>query len=198
MIKFQYNKIEYLKLERNLKVRKAALPTLKNKEAALRLEVYKRRHLIEKVEERFANIEKQILKFSPLFSELRTGLLKVKSVDLGRKKIAGVMTPIFKDVIFEEKSLLITMSYLWNAEGIKVLKEYIKLASELKVEKLSFKLLEKERRKTTQKVNLYEKVQIPEFQSAIRKIKRYLEDVENLDRASQKMMKKRLYESGRL
>ena len=198
MIKFQYNKIDYLKLERNLKIRQAALPTLKNKEAALRLEVYKRRYLIEKVEERFINAKKQIEKFSPLFSELRDGLLKVKSVDLEKKKIAGVITPIFKDVVFEEKSLLITMSYLWQAEGIKFLKDYIKLASELKVEQLSFTLLEKERRKTTQKVNLYEKVQIPEFQLAIRKIKRYLEDVENLDRASQKMMKKRLSESGRL
>jgi V/A-type H+-transporting ATPase subunit D len=50
-------------------------------------------------------------------------------------------------------------------------------------------LLEYARKKTTQKVNLYEKVQIPEFSEAVLKIKRYLEDVENLEKASQKITK---------
>jgi V/A-type H+-transporting ATPase subunit D len=52
-------------------------------------------------------------------------------------------------------------------------------------------ILEYARKKTTQKVNLYEKVQIPEFSEAIRKIKRYLEDVDNLEKASQKITKQR-------
>ena len=53
-------------------------------------------------------------------------------------------------------------------------------------------ILDRARRKTTQKVNLYEKVQIPEFSDAILKIKRYLEDVENLEKAAQKITKQRL------
>jgi V/A-type H+-transporting ATPase subunit D len=52
-------------------------------------------------------------------------------------------------------------------------------------------LLDKARKKTTQKVNLYEKVQIPGFQEAIRKIKRFLEDEENLSKSSQKIVKTR-------
>ena len=51
--------------------------------------------------------------------------------------------------------------------------------------------MEYARKKTTQKVNLYEKVQIPSFEEAIIKIKRFLADEENLDRASQKIVKKR-------
>jgi V/A-type H+-transporting ATPase subunit D len=46
-------------------------------------------------------------------------------------------------------------------------------------------------KKTTQKVNLYEKVQIPGYQEAIRKIKRYMEDEENLSKAGQKIVKTR-------
>ena len=42
---------------------------------------------------------------------------------------------------------------------------------------------------TTQKVNLFEKVQIPGFQDAIRKIKRFMEDEENLSKSSQKIVK---------
>ena len=51
-------------------------------------------------------------------------------------------------------------------------------------------LLNHARKKTTQKVNLYEKVQIPGFQDAIRKINRFLEDEENLSKSSQKIVKK--------
>ncbi|MDO8953008.1 MAG: V-type ATP synthase subunit D, partial [Draconibacterium sp.] len=50
------------------------------------------------------------------------------------------------------------------------------------------------RKKTTQKVNLYEKVQIPGYQDAIRKIKRFLEDEENLSKSSQKIVKNRQQE----
>jgi len=50
-------------------------------------------------------------------------------------------------------------------------------------------LLDFARKKTTQKVNLYEKVQIPGFQDAIRKIKRFLEDEDNLSKSAQKIVK---------
>jgi V/A-type H+-transporting ATPase subunit D len=50
-------------------------------------------------------------------------------------------------------------------------------------------LLEYARKKTTQKVNLFEKVQIPGYQDAIRKIKRFMEDEENLSKSSQKIVK---------
>ena len=53
-------------------------------------------------------------------------------------------------------------------------------------------ILEQVRKKTTQKVNLYEKVQIPLYEDAIRKIKRFLEDEENLSKASQKILKNRI------
>ena len=57
---------------------------------------------------------------------------------------------------------------------------------ELKVNRLDYA-----RKKTTQKVNLFEKVQIPGYEDAILKIKRYLEDEENLSKSSQKIMRSR-------
>ena len=52
-------------------------------------------------------------------------------------------------------------------------------------------LLEYARKKTTQKVNLFEKVQIPGYEDAVRKIKRFMEDEENLSKSSQKIVKSR-------
>jgi V/A-type H+-transporting ATPase subunit D len=53
-------------------------------------------------------------------------------------------------------------------------------------------ILEYARKKTTQKVNLYEKVQIPEYKEAVRKIKRFMEDEDNLAKSSQKILKVKL------
>lgn len=50
-------------------------------------------------------------------------------------------------------------------------------------------------KKTTQKVNLYEKNQIPEYDLAIKKIKRFMEDEENLAKSSQKILKNKLQKS---
>ena len=50
-------------------------------------------------------------------------------------------------------------------------------------------LLEYARKKSTQKVNLFEKIQIPGYEDAIRKIKRFMEDEENLSKSSQKIVK---------
>ena len=58
--------------------------------------------------------------------------------------------------------------------------------SEMKLE-----LLEHARKKTTQKVNLFEKVQIPGYKDAIRKVKRFMEDEESLYKYSQNIMREK-------
>lgn len=65
------------------------------------------------------------------------------------------------------------------------------LAIEREVFYVKMQLLDHARKKTTQKVNLFEKVQIPGYEDAIRKIKRFLEDEENLSKSAQKIVKTR-------
>ena len=48
---------------------------------------------------------------------------------------------------------------------------------------MKLELLEHARKKTTQKVNLFEKVQIPGYKDAIRKVKRFMEDEESLSKS---------------
>ena len=79
----------------------------------------------------------------------------------------------------------------WYADGVAILKEISRLGIESEVYREKARILDYQRKKTTQKVNLYEKVQIPGYQEAIRKIKRYMEDEENLSKASQKIVKER-------
>ena len=80
----------------------------------------------------------------------------------------------------------------WFPEGIVLLQELSRLQIEREFFVRKMHILEQVRKKTTQKVNLYEKVQIPAFEEAILKIKRYLEDEENLSKAGQKILKTRM------
>jgi len=78
-----------------------------------------------------------------------------------------------------------------NRALLKLLQEFATEKCKTMVLTKQLEVLEKSRKKTTQKVNLYEKVQIPEYKEAITKIKKVLEDTTNLERASQKILKKR-------
>ena len=77
------------------------------------------------------------------------------------------------------------------ADGVELLRKIATLGIEFEVYNRKTALLDYARRKTTQKVNLYEKVQIPGYEDAIRKIKRFMEDEENLSKSAQKIVKTR-------
>ncbi|MCF8219126.1 MAG: V-type ATP synthase subunit D [Bacteroidales bacterium] len=190
-IKFQYNKTSMQRLEKELKIRVNALPTLKNKEAALRVEVKRAKEEAEKLDKELKDKTQEYQYMNKLWDEFDPDLIRVKNVDLGTKKIAGVETPVFKDATFEVQEFSIYNRPHWFLDGLDIVKELTKLALEREVYFRKMNMLDYARKKTTQKVNLYEKVQIPDYQDAIRKIKRFLEDEENLSKAAQKIVKNR-------
>ena len=188
-IKFQYNKTSLQQLEKQLKVRVRTLPIIKNKESALRMEVKKCKEEAGALEKK---LEVDIQAYGAMFAlwnEFDTSLIKVNDVHLGVKKIAGVRVPLLENVDFEVRPFSLFNSPKWYSDGIFILKELAKTAIEREFTLAKLNLLEHARKKTTQKVNLFEKVQIPGYQDALRKIKRFMEDEENLSKSSQKILK---------
>ncbi len=188
-ITFQYNKTALQNLEKALKVRVRALPTIKNKESALRLEVKKAKDELRNLETEMQQRQAAMEKMMPLWVEYDPELLRVKDVVLNEKKIAGVRVPLFEDVLFEQKRFSLFSSPVWLADGLELLKTQARLGLKLATCRQRLELLEHARKKTTQKVNLFEKVQIPGYQEAILKIKRFMEDEENLFKSAQKIVK---------
>ncbi len=190
-IKFQYNKTSLTELGKQLKVRQRALPTLQNKESALRLEVRKAKADSERL---IADLEDALKRYdylAALWNEFEPGLISVVDVDLYTKKVAGVKTPALGDIHYEIKPFNAFVKPAWFADGVAILKDLSRLGIESEVYLEKARILDYQRKKTTQKVNLYEKVQIPGYKEAIRKIKRYMEDEENLSKASSKIVKNR-------
>lgn len=193
-IKFQYNKTALQQINKQLKIRERALPTLKNKEAALRVEVKRAKTEAEAYEEKLNRQLEAYARAIELWGEFDNELVAIEDVELSVKKIAGVKTPVLEEVKFSIREFSLFNKPGWYLDGITIVKELARIAIEREVFFQKMQLLDHARRKTTQKVNLYEKVQIPGFEDAIRKIKRYLEDEENLSKAAQKIVKTRIQE----
>ena len=188
-IKFQYNKTSLQQLEKQLKVRQRTLPIIKNKESALRMEVKRCKAEVQTLR---ADLEQQIQAYEYMFAlwnEFDPSLVSVKDVQLDVKKIAGVRVPVLGSVDFDVKPFSLFSSPKWYYDGIGLLQGLARNAIECEFTQAKLDLLEHARKKTTQKVNLFEKVQIPGYADAIRKIKRFMEDEENLSKSSQKILK---------
>ncbi len=190
-IKFQYNKTSLTELGKQLKVRQRALPTLQNKESALRLEVRKAKADSERLIAELEDALKRYDYLAALWNEFEPGLISIVDVDLYTKKVAGVKTPALGEIHYEIKPFNAFVKPAWFADGVAILKDLSRLGIESEVYLEKARILDYQRKKTTQKVNLYEKVQIPGYKEAIRKIKRYMEDEENLSKASSKIVKNR-------
>jgi len=191
-IKFQYNKTSLQLLEKQLKVRVRALPTIKSKESALRIEVKRTKDSFYELKAEFEQHVKKYEHLASLWNEFDAELITVKDISIATKKVAGVLLPLFGTIAFEEKPYSRFHAPAWFSGGISLLKELAESGIKAELEQMKLERLEYARRKTTQKVNLFEKVQIPGYSDAIRKIKRYLEDEESLSKASQKIMRTNL------
>ena len=191
-IKFQYNKTSLQEMNKQLSIRLRALPTLKNKESALRVEVSRAKDEASRLDDKLH--EKMITydEMTSLWAEFDASLVHIDEVDLSIKKIAGVRTPVLEQIHFRINDFSLFNNPFWYMDGISILKELAIIAIEREFFVRKMRLLDHARKKTTQKVNLYEKVQIPGYEEAILKIKRFLEDEENLSKSSQKIVKNRI------
>lgn len=189
MIAFQYNKTSLQNLEKQLKMRVRTLPIIKSKESALRIEVKKCKDEMELHDEEYNKLLEQYRAFFALWNEFDESLVRTGKLNIVYRKVAGVKVPVLEDAEFIVSQYSLFNSPTWFADGIELLKRMAMTAIRRELLNSKLRLLETARKKTTQKVNLFEKVQIPGYEDAIRKIKRFMEDEENLSKSSQKILK---------
>lgn len=178
------------RLNRELNVRIKALPTLKAKETALRLEVKKAQEQLESMRSELNEYLEAIEQVSLLWSEF-PDLVRISGTDIRNRNIAGVSLPELESIQFHVRDYSYFAARSWLSEGVRIVKKLNEMNVRIQLKEQTVEILHYARKKTTQKVNLYEKVQIPEYRDAIRKIKSFLEDQENLSRAAQKIVKSR-------
>ena len=188
-IQYQFNKTSLQGLEKDLKMRQRTLPTLQSKETALRIEVKKAKTELDELDKEVERRIKDHDQMIALWGEFDTSLIHVDDVRMSIKKIAGVRVPVLDEVVYSTREFSLFSSPKWFADGFEQLKAIADVGIRQEFVRRKVELLEYARKKTTQKVNLFEKVQIPGYQDSIRKIKRFMEDEENLNKSNQKIVK---------
>ena len=103
-IKFQYNKTSLQQQYKHLDIRVRALPTIKNKESALRAEVKKAKDEMKGLEQKLIAKIKQYDYVTLLWTEFDASLVTIEDVRLSVKKIAGVKTPELDGIDFYTKN----------------------------------------------------------------------------------------------
>lgn len=189
-LKFQYNKTALQSLRRQLSIREKALPTLKSKEAALRLEVRKITAEIALFKEEYESIVKENQNYNGFWTDFPS-IVKIAKINSTMKNVAGVKVHILSDIDYSIENVSLFNMPSWIRLAIDMFKRLMTIKIKIEMTEKRLNALAYARKKTTQKVNLYEKVQIPEYKSGIIKIKRYMEDEDNLSKSSQKIVKER-------
>jgi V/A-type H+-transporting ATPase subunit D len=105
-----------------------------------------------------------------------SGLLKVVEVRTASGNIAGVEIPVFKGAEFEVAMYDLVATPLWLDAAVESVRKVLLLDLEATTLEEQRRRLERELRTTTQRVNLFEKVKIPEARANIKKIRVYLGD----------------------
>lgn len=119
-------------------------------------------------------------------------LVRPERVVTGTDNIAGVRIPVFRDLTFKDVEYNVEDYPLWVDTAVYRLKDIARLSALVKTLQRQIVLLEKELRTTSQRVNLFEKVKIPEAKENIRVIGIYLGDQQTSAVVRGKIAKKKL------
>ncbi|MBI5143978.1 MAG: V-type ATP synthase subunit D, partial [Candidatus Omnitrophica bacterium] len=121
--------------------------------------------------------------------------LKLEKINIGSKNIAGTDLPIFEGVEFGFAEYDLFSTPLWVDTAVELLRALVSLREEIGILEKGIDVLRHELRITTQRVNLFEKVKIPEAEEAIRVIKIYLGDQMSNAVGRSKIAKKKIEEA---
>ena len=126
------------------------------------------------------------------------GKVRLQSIRKGTANIAGVNVPTFEAAVFEETEYD-PFRMPWSfRDAIKALQDFVSLKEAYVVLEEQHRLLNDELRTTTQRVNLFEKVKIPECKANIRTIGIQLGDLSTAAVARSKIAKKKTMEANAL
>jgi V/A-type H+-transporting ATPase subunit D len=154
------------------------LPTLQLKKQLLQLEILHQQSALMERKNSLSEKEKSAENWSGLLveaPEIWEWLIPEKIIT-AKKNIAGVDVPVFQRADFEPAEYDLFLTPLWVDAGLETLRDMVSLQEEIRVIEKGISILKHELRITTQRVNLFEKVKIPEAKEAIRQIKIYIGD----------------------
>ena len=179
MPKIKFTKGELKRQRDALKRFERYLPILQLKKQQMQIEIQRCHERLGLKNQELDNLENEISEWANLLEEpgdYVSGWVKPKNIITSVFNIAGVDIPLFEKVEFEEPEYDLFLTPLWVDNAIIVIRKFTAILEEKKVLETQLKILSEELRIVNQRVNLFEKVKIPECSENIRRIRIYLGD----------------------
>ena len=197
MPKIKLTKSELKTQRDDLKQFSRFLPTLQLKKQQLQLEMRRCKNDMDKIKEREKELKDNILSWISLFGDdevvpFLQESVKLKEIEKKRSNIAGVDVPVFLSAKFAIKEYSFFIEAPWIDNAIATLQDVVSCKAEHDIVAEQYKLIAHELRVTTQRVNLFEKVKIPECSENIRVIQIYLGDQQTAAVGRSKIAKRKM------
>ena len=177
--KIKFTKGELKRQKDALKQFERYLPILQFKKQQLQLEIQRSHTKLNLKVQEIDSLESEISDWAGLLNEPGDYVarwIEPKAIVTREQNIAGIDVPVFERVDFEDAEYDLFLTPLWVDTAIYEIREMVALLEEERILKAQLKILENELRVTAQRVNLFEKIKIPECRENIRLIKIYLGD----------------------
>ena len=155
------------------------LPILQLKKQQLQIRIGQAQRLCDEKKRAAQLLEEKILRWAGLLADPQcdiTPWAALQKIITSTMNIAGIDIPVFEKTVYDEIPYDFYTTPLWIDQGIADIREYITCRAESLVIERQIEILSRELRITTQRVNLFEKVKIPQCSENIRLIRIYLGD----------------------
>jgi V/A-type H+-transporting ATPase subunit D len=181
MAKISLNK-SALQRERNQqRLYQRVLPSLDLKRRQLTLELARAREQLEKdqaeVEQLAARSGEQLPMLADREIDL-SGLVEMKSAQIGEENVVGVRLPVLKEITCEVTQYSMLAKPHWVDVLVDLLQRMAELRVKVQVTGERVRRLDRALRRITQRVNLFEKILIPTAKKNIKYIQIFLGDAE--------------------
>jgi V/A-type H+-transporting ATPase subunit D len=179
MAKLKLTKNEQKKQKDSLKMFQRYLPTLMLKKKQLQAEIRTVELRVAELRAEKAALDGAFRQWIAVFGEegvFTPDILRITKIVAGEGNIAGVPIPLFEGADFETAEYDLVEKPLWLDLAVENMKKSLSLDLEAQTMEEQQRRLEKELRTTSQRVNLFEKIKIPEAKTNIKKIAVYLGD----------------------
>jgi V/A-type H+-transporting ATPase subunit D len=193
MAKIKHTKTELKAQREALKRFQRFLPMLQLKKQQLQVEIQSITHQIAQVEAQAAEVRRGLDAWVRLVSEPvdLAPLVSVERIELDSGNIAGVTIPVLKQVIMRTAIPDLYATPPWVDDAVAALHTLVTLRITRETLEEQRRLIAEELRVTSQRVNLFEKVKIPECRENIRVIRIFLGDEQTAGVARGKIAKRR-------
>jgi V/A-type H+-transporting ATPase subunit D len=199
MAKLKLTKNELKTQKDSLKMFQRYLPTLTLKKQQLQTEIRIIDAKAKEVREARKKLVEEFNNWIAVFGEkeaFKPDMVTVKNIKKGIGNIAGVTIPVYEGADFSRGDYDLYSTPIWIDMAADRMEKALSLDLEAEVLEEQVRLLSKELRVTTQRVNLFEKVKIPETKANIKKISVYLGDEQVAAVVRSKISKKKLQGEG--